>query len=54
MNPLKQRDFMKAILLTLITATLFYTAFQADKIKVTGVFQGNVFDQLDPSWPKLA
>lgn len=45
---------MKTILFALITATLFYSAIRVDLIKTTSVYQGNVIDQLDPSWPKLA
>ncbi|MBC7713874.1 MAG: hypothetical protein H7177_11075 [Rhizobacter sp.] len=45
---------MKAILFTIITVTIFYSAIQTDKIKTVEIYQGNAIDQLDPSWPKMA
>jgi hypothetical protein len=45
---------MKVILLALVTATIFYSAIQADKVKTASRFQNDSIDLLDPSFPKLA
>lgn len=45
---------MKVFILSFITVAILTMAFQTDEILTASVYQGNVIDQLDPSWPKLA